>query len=82
MTVIGIVSTAPAREVRLAFSDGTEAAAPLRDLTSAVSSAGQGAIRYAVLTLPGAHCIERVVTRSTGGGALWEGAPAGHSCSS
>jgi hypothetical protein len=57
MTVIGIVSTAPAREVRLAFSDGTEAAAPLRDLASAVSCAGQGAIRYAVLALPGAHCI-------------------------
>jgi hypothetical protein len=83
MTVIGIVSTAPAREVRLVFSDGTEAASPLRDLTSAVfSAAGQGRIRYAVLTLPGDHCIERLVTLSAGGRALWEGAPAGHSCSS
>jgi hypothetical protein len=84
MTVFGIVSVAAARQVHLIFADGSEATASLKPQqpdSSASRAAGLGDLRYAVLALPGAHCIERMVSRSAGGKTLWEGAPEGHSCS-
>jgi hypothetical protein len=81
MTVFGIATGPAARQVHLTFADGGDAVAALRPIGSAGSPAtGVGNLRYAVLALPGVHCIERMVSRSADGTALWEGAPEGHSC--
>jgi hypothetical protein len=82
MTVLGVLSAGPARRVHLAFTDGAEANAPLKPLRpTAAGVAGRRGLRYAVLAVPGAHCVEQMVTRGAAGGILWDGAPEGHSCS-
>jgi hypothetical protein len=81
MTVIGFVSLAAARRVHVAFSDGIEASARFRRLSpSAANAVGSTGLRYAVLAVPGAHCIERLATHDVAGGILWGGAPEGRSC--
>jgi hypothetical protein len=83
MTVYGIVTPAAVRRVHLVFTDGSEATASLWPVDqSAAPAAAIGNLRSAVLALPGAHCIERLVDLSAAGRTLWEGAPDGHSCRS
>jgi hypothetical protein len=83
MTVYGIVTPAAVRRVHLAFADGSEATASLWPVDQpSAPVAGIGNLRSAVLALPGAHCIERLVEQSAAGRTLWEGAPDGHSCRS
>jgi hypothetical protein len=81
MTVFGILAPAGARQVRVSVSGGAKpdsVAAPLAAIQPA--STGIGGLRFAVVVLHGARCVERLATESPAGRALWEGAPAEHGC--
>jgi hypothetical protein len=83
MTVLGLVSVAATRRIHLVFADDSDATASLRRADpSPPHTGGLANLRYAVLAVPGAHCIERMVSRDAVGRTLWEGAPEGHSCPS
>jgi hypothetical protein len=37
-------------------------------------------LRFAVIVLPGRHCVERLATLGPHGGALWQGTLPEHAC--
>jgi len=78
MTVFAILAAAATRQLRAIVSDGTAArsiGARLLPLRS-----GPVNLRFAVIALPGTHCVERLTTRNSVGEALWQGALEEHSC--
>jgi hypothetical protein len=81
MTVFGVIATAATRHLHLAFSDGSQTTVSLQRVSSSRSGAEPlGNLRYGVLVLRGARCLERMVSRSAAGKTLWQGLPAGPSC--
>ena len=84
MTVFGVLAAAGTRRVRVTVSDGIEAAnlsARLQPIALRASRAmGSTGLRFAVIALPGRHCVERLATESAIGRALWQGSPEEHGC--
>jgi hypothetical protein len=81
MTVFGILAAGGARQVKVTVAAGAAAmsvAAPLS--TARLGSTPVGDLRFAVLALRGAHCVERLVTTDGAGRSLWGGIPAEHGC--
>lgn len=81
MTVFGVLAAPGTRWVRVTVSDGLAAAslsARLKPISLRASRAKN--LRFALLALPGRHCVERLATQSGTGKALWQGTPAEHGC--
>jgi hypothetical protein len=76
MTVFGVLAAPGTRRVRITVSDGLKAAslsARLKPISLRASRAKH--LRFALLALPGRHCVERLATASAIGKALWQGTP-------
>jgi hypothetical protein len=80
MTVFGILAPARARAVRVSVSDGAHSESVAVRLSTIQPSEGISGMRFAVVALRGAHCVERLATSGPSGRALWEGPPAEHGC--
>jgi hypothetical protein len=81
MTVYGILASAGARKVSATLSDGREAARVSARLTPVALEANRaGNLRFAVIVLPGRHCVERLAALGPSGKALWQGTPTEHAC--
>jgi hypothetical protein len=81
MTVYGILASAGTRRVSAMLSDGLEAARVSARLTPVGLSASRaGDLRFAVIVLPGRHCVERLATEGSRGRVLWQGTPIDHAC--
>jgi hypothetical protein len=80
MTVFGILAPAGARKIRVSVSDGARAESVAASLAAIPSTGRMGGLRFAVVILPGAHCVERLATASASGRSLWEGPPSEHGC--
>jgi hypothetical protein len=80
MTVLGILAAAGTRRVRVTVSDGVGAVPVTAHLEAiALRSNRARRLRFAVIALPGRHCIERLATKSVGR-TLWRGAPTQNVC--
>jgi hypothetical protein len=83
MSVYGILASAPTRKVRATVSDGREEARVSTTLAPVALKANRARdLRFAVIVLPGRHCVERLATLGPHGGALWQGTPPEHACGS
>jgi hypothetical protein len=81
MTVYGILASAGTRTVRATLADGLEAARVSARLTPVALRADRaGDLRFAVIVLPGRHCVERLAAVGPHGKALWQGVPTDHAC--
>jgi hypothetical protein len=81
MTVFGVLASAGARKVRATVSDGLEAARVNTRLEPVALRADRAMdLRFAVIALPGRHCVERLATEGVFGKALWQGTPSEHDC--
>ena len=81
MTVYGILASAGTRTVRATLSDGLEAARVSARLAPvALRASRAGDLRFAVIVLPGRHCIERLAAEGPRGKVLWQGTPTDHAC--
>jgi hypothetical protein len=81
MTVYGILASAGTRKVRATLADGLEAARVSARLTPIALRANRAAdLRFAVIVLPGRHCVERLATEGSRGRVLWQGTPTDHAC--
>jgi hypothetical protein len=81
MTVFGVLAAPGTRRVRVTVSDGLEAAslsARLKPISLRVGRAKD--LRFALLALPGRHCVERLAIASAIGKALWQGSPGEYDC--
>jgi hypothetical protein len=81
MTVFGVLAAPGTRRVRVTVSAGLATAslsARLKPISLRASPA-EG-LRFALLALPGRHCIERLATVGASGRALWHGTPGEHGC--
>jgi hypothetical protein len=81
MTVYGVLASPGTRTVRATLSDGLEVARVSTRLTPVALRANRaGDLRFAVIVLPGRHCVERLAAVGPQGKALWEGVPRDHAC--
>lgn len=81
MTVYGILASPGTRKVRVTLAGGAEAARVSARLTPvALSPNRAGDLRFAVIVLPGRHCVERLAALGPHGRALWQGVPTDHAC--
>jgi hypothetical protein len=81
MTVYGILASAGTRKVRATLAGGLEAARVSARLTPvALRASGAGDLRFAVIVLPGRHCVERLAAEGPRGEVLWQGTPIDHAC--
>ena len=81
MTVYGVLASAGTRKVRATLADGLEAARVSARLTPVALRANRaGDLRFAVIVLPGRHCVERLATEGPRGKVLWQGTPTDHAC--
>jgi hypothetical protein len=81
MTVYGILASAGTRKVRATLAGGVEAAPVSARLTPVAPRASRaGDLRFAVIVLPGRHCVERLAALGPHGKALWQGTPTDHAC--
>jgi hypothetical protein len=82
MTVYGVLASAGTRKIRATLSDGLKAARVSTRLTPLALKADRtGDLRFAVIVLPGQHCVERLAAVGPHGRALWQGVPSDHACS-
>jgi hypothetical protein len=83
MTVFGVLASAAARKVRATLSDGLEAARVSTRLAPVALRADRARdLRFAVIVLPGRHCVELLATEGVLGKALWQGTPSELDCGS
>jgi hypothetical protein len=81
MTVYGILASAGTHKVSATLSDGLEATRVSTRLTPvALRASRAGGLRFAVIVLPGRHCVERLAALGPHGRALWQGVPTDHAC--
>jgi hypothetical protein len=81
MTVFGVLAAPGTRWVRVTVSDGLEATSISARLKPISLRAGRAEhLRFALLALPGRHCVERLATASAIDKALWQGTPGEHDC--
>jgi hypothetical protein len=81
MTVYGVLASAGTRRVRATLDDGLEAARVSARLTPVAPEANRaGDLGFAVIVLPGRHCVERIAALGPHGKALWQGTPTDHAC--
>jgi hypothetical protein len=83
MTVFGVLAATGARKVRATVSDGLGTARVSTHLDPVALRTNRAMrLRFAVIVLPGRHCIERLATEGPLGKALWQGTPSEHDCGS
>jgi hypothetical protein len=81
MTVYAILASARTRKVHATLSDGLEAARVSTRLEPVALRADRArGLRFAVIVLPGRHCVERLAAIGPDGKALWQGVPTDHAC--
>jgi hypothetical protein len=81
MTVFGILASGGTREVRATLSGGFEAARVSARLEPVSLRADRARnLRFAVIALPGRHCVERLAALGPHGKPLWQGIPTDHAC--
>jgi hypothetical protein len=81
MTIYGILASTGTRTVRATLADGVETARVSARLTPVALRANRaGNLRFAVIVLPGRHCVERLAAVGPHGKALWQGTPIDHAC--
>jgi hypothetical protein len=81
MTVYGMLASAGTRRVEATVSDGLEAARVSARLAPvALRASRAGDLRFAIIVLPGRHCVERLATENSRGRVLWQGTPTDHAC--
>lgn len=81
MTVYGILATRGTTKVRATLAGGLEATSVSARLTRVALRANRaGVLRFAVIVLPGRHCVERLAALGPHGKALWQGTPPDHAC--
>jgi hypothetical protein len=81
MTVYAVLASAGTRKVHVTLSDGLEAARVSTRLAPVVLRANRARnLRFAVIVLPGRHCVERLAAQGPRGKVLWQGTPTDHAC--
>ena len=81
MTVYGVLAPASTRKVHVTLAGGLEEARVSARLAPVAVKAGRaGKLRFAVIVLPGRHCVERLATEGPRGQVLWRGTPIDHAC--
>jgi hypothetical protein len=81
MTVFGVLAAPGTRRVRVTVSDGLKAASISARLKPISLRAGRANnLRFAIIALPGRHCVERLATANAIGKDLWQGTPGEHGC--
>lgn len=81
ITVYGILASAGTRRVRARIADGSEAARVSARLTPVALRATRAEdLGFAVIVLPGRHCVERLAAEGPRGKVLWQGIPTDHAC--
>jgi hypothetical protein len=80
MTIYGILASPGARTVRATLADGLEVVRVSARLTPVARASRARDLRFAVIVLPGRHCVERLAAMDRHGKALWQGTPTDHAC--
>jgi hypothetical protein len=81
MTVYAVLASAGTRRVSATLAGGSEAARVSTRLTPVALRADRGRdLRFAVIVLPGRHCVERLSAEGPRGKILWQGTPTDHAC--
>jgi hypothetical protein len=81
MTVFAILVAPSTSRVLLTVSDGSKSARVSTDVQPLALEANRaGGLRFAVVVIPGGHCVESLAAQSASGKALWQGIPAAHHC--
>ncbi len=78
LTAVGMVSSAAVRRIQVTYNDGRQMTVPLRQPSPNLAHEARMAhFRYTAFAVPGTWSVERIVTLSASGRALWDSTAAG-----